>query len=241
MKNIKVGDKIEIVNAKATNGVYKNGGIFTVRHINPNGVYVQEHDWFIWPEEFIVLQTFQKGDKVRIIDKPWNHPTWQRLTRDAKKRHARHIGKEFEVATGNVLNLSGNKRIQVCHENTYDFLIGDFLEKVETKEKPQLTLEEKIKEAHRIIGEIVAGFKPNQTCLFNCIEEDRTIQVLYINNASTSISYKPYYHRISELRLHGYEVISKTAICAPNDEYVEVIGKMIALCRAVGRDLPEWV
>lgn len=209
---VKVGDKIEIVNAMAAFGIYKNGDILTVQHINANGVHVQEHDRFIWPEEFIVLQVYKKGEKVRVIDKPWNHQKWGRLTRDTKKRHARHIGKEFEVATGNVLDYFGDKTIQVCHENTFEFLIVDLLEKVETE--AQLTIEEKTREAHRIIGEIVSKAR-----------EVRFLDCLY-NPNDTEIEY------------NGKRFIAK---CSPTDKYDVVIGRMVALCKAVGRKLPEWV
>ena len=238
---VKVGDKIEIVDARATDGKYKNGDILTIQQIVPIGVYVQEHNQLIWPAEFIVLQTFKKGDKVRVIDKPWNHPKWQSLTRETKKRHARHIGKEFEVATGNFLDLFGNKRIRACHENTFEALIVDLLEKVETE--AQLTIEEKTREAHRIIGEIVAGFGLDEVFFFNCSEQLRTVEVYYMTVWSRNIEYNLGCgsRYVDSISLESGSVTRKTAVCAPADQYVELIGKMVALCKAVGRKLPEWV
>lgn len=71
-----------------------------------------------------------------------------------------------------------------------------------------------IREAQRIIGEIVA--------------EADTIYFYdnLLNFAETRVNYNGTFY---------------TAVCSPNDHYNKTIGRMVALCRAAGRKLPNFV
>ena len=80
---------------------------------------------------------------------------------------------------------------------------------------------EQIADAQRIIGEIVAGFK---FCQYFYIrnESDRELTIRYTSEIADGM------HTI-------------TAHCSPHDEYNRTIGLLVALCKATGRKLPDWV
>jgi hypothetical protein len=80
---------------------------------------------------------------------------------------------------------------------------------------------EQIAEAQRIIGEIVADFKFGQ-CYYIRDESDRELTIRYTAEEADGM------HTI-------------TAHCSPHDEFNRTIGIMVALCKATGRKLPDWI
>lgn len=80
---------------------------------------------------------------------------------------------------------------------------------------------EQVAEAQRIIGEIVAGFKFGQ-CFDISDESDRELTIRYTSDPID--------------RLHTI-----TAHCSPHDEFNRTIGVLVALCKATGRKLPDWI
>ena len=80
---------------------------------------------------------------------------------------------------------------------------------------------EQIAEAQRIIGEIVAGFKKGQ-CFLIRDESEKELTIRYTAETADDM------HTI-------------TAHCSPHDEFNRTIGIMVALCKATGRKLPDWI
>lgn len=76
--------------------------------------------------------------------------------------------------------------------------------------------DEQIAEAERIIGEIVASLPDWNNYAFS--RTGRRTH-MYINN----------------------QTAKKHAVCKETDEYNQTIGRMIVLCRHVGRALPDWL
>ena len=80
---------------------------------------------------------------------------------------------------------------------------------------------DQIAEAQRIIGEIVAGFKFGQ-CFYIRDESDKDLAIRYTAETADGM------HAI-------------TAHCSPHDEFNRTIGLLVALCKATGRKLPDWI
>ena len=80
---------------------------------------------------------------------------------------------------------------------------------------------DQVAEAQRIIGEIVAGFKFGQ-CYYIRDESDRELTIRYTAETADGM------HTI-------------TAHCSPHDEFNRTIGLLVALCKATGRKLPDWI
>jgi len=80
---------------------------------------------------------------------------------------------------------------------------------------------EQVAEAQRIIGEIVSGFR-NFECFFIRDESDRELSIYYTKEVRDGM------HTI-------------TAHCSPHDEFNRTIGLLVALCKATGRKLPDWI
>lgn len=91
----KVGDKILVVDAYMARGDYKNGDILTVRNVySSSGVDVKENDRGLIDCEYTVIvpPAIKVGDKVRLIDKPWEHYLWNRLPREKRIRIISDVG-----------------------------------------------------------------------------------------------------------------------------------------------------
>lgn len=80
---------------------------------------------------------------------------------------------------------------------------------------------DQIAEAQRIIGEIVADMAWHQQIAFALVDGN-----------IIALSWKNRYENTKEV----FE-----AKCSPHDEYNEAIGKMVCLCKATGRKLPDWI
>lgn len=80
---------------------------------------------------------------------------------------------------------------------------------------------DQIAETQRIIGEIVADFKFGQ-CYYIRDESGKDLTIRYTAETADGM------HTI-------------TAHCSPHDEFNRTIGIMVALCKATGRKLPDWV
>lgn len=209
---VKVGDTIKVVNAKLAEGRYKNGDILTVEQIMlNNGVYVKEHNRCLWESEYEVVPNIRKGDTVRLIDKFYEHKVFKKQLRSVRKSIASLGGKVEKV------NYIFKDRASVGFINCTTPL--ELLERVEST-KHRYT-DEQIAEAERIIGEIVAGFREGE-CFYVLVVTAHGIAIRYRTGMNDC------YGRFDSR-------------CSPNDEFNRTIGVMVALCKAVGRKLPEWV
>lgn len=72
-RHAKVGEKIRIVAEDASHDLYKNGDTRTVSYIGSGAVRVQEHNWWICDEEYLVIESGkhvytdeQKAEALRI-------------------------------------------------------------------------------------------------------------------------------------------------------------------------------
>src|SRR5690625_4469749 len=70
VKEVEVGDKILVVDAKTTGGNYGNGDILTVSTGYSEGVFVEEFARGLWNEEFIVLNPEQVGEATECEEQP---------------------------------------------------------------------------------------------------------------------------------------------------------------------------
>ena len=95
-----------------------------------------------------------------------------------------------------------------------------FQEAIESMTKHRYT-DEQIAEAERIIGEIVAGMAWRHQITFALVDGN-----------IIALSWRDRYENTKQV----FE-----AKCSPHDEYNETIGKMVCLCRATGRKLPDWI
>ena len=95
-----------------------------------------------------------------------------------------------------------------------------FQEAIESTSKHRYT-DEQVREAQRIIGEIVADMAWRQQITFALVDGN-----------IIALSWRDRYENTKQV----FE-----AKCSPHDEYNETIGKMVCLCRATGRKLPDWI
>jgi hypothetical protein len=225
------------------------------------------------PEDTIeFIPNIRKSDKVKLIDKFYEH--------EAFKRHKRHIRKQIASLKGKELEVKyiskTSDRVEVGGIDYYVPI--ELLEKVEELPKPgdlfrvigkgigyhlfelgevvefikgetfmgmyllrgyskdrnevcdQLLYksdiepytkhrytDEQIAEAEQIIGSIVASLPDWKNYAFSTIGR---ITAVYENDAKSK---------------------GEDAMCRETDEYNQTIGRMIALCKHVGRPLPEWL
>lgn len=215
------------------------------------------------------------GDKVKLIDKFYEHEKFKGDKRHIRKQIASLKGKEFEVyaidfgrahtATdiiytipvellekveelpkpGDLFRVIGNKgnyhrfelgeivRLVNPFDWTYDCICKGYskhhgkvrdqvvrISDIKPYTKHRYT-DEQIAEAQRIIGEIIAKMAWPHQITFDLIDGN-----------------------IIELRCKNrYENTRKVFIakCSPSDEYNETIGKMVCLCKAAHRKLPDWI
>lgn len=95
-----------------------------------------------------------------------------------------------------------------------------FQEAIESISKHRYT-DEQIAEAERIMGEIVADMAWRHQITFALVDGN-----------IIALSWRDRYENTKKV----FE-----AKCSPHDEYNETIGKMICLCRAAGKKLPDWI
>ena len=203
---------------------------------------------------------FEKGDKLMLVDKFYENPLFENYTRFRRKRTANLKGQVLTYESrairvgsfviGEIIVMDESGKYYVLHKelvrpvssfetaaedlkkavdnvvnavsegvcemvNNIDFdLLRRVTEQIEPA-KRQWT-DEEIADAQRIIGEIVADvdvvkFYDN---LFRSRES-----LVYVNGAQ----------------------MKGVATCSTRDEYNQKIGRMVALCKATGRKLPEWV
>lgn len=97
-RKVKVGDKIRIIKPWMTNGRYEKGDVLTVRIVYGAGVWVVENDWYIDQKEFeVITDEIKVGDKVTLIDRPWEWDGWAQLDRKRRCAYSEMIGEEIEV------------------------------------------------------------------------------------------------------------------------------------------------
>lgn len=215
---INKGDKIKVVNAEFTSGLYENGDIFTVEKILPDGsIYVKEHDRCLWQREFERLDKYFHGQKVMITRQPWKKKFWKECESYFHHLYSKLAGKEGYIYSNMPLKING-VNVYILHVQP-DFLLvpEELIEK--RKEKCRYS-EKQINEAKTIIGEIITeiGFG----CNISFTKEDNKIKCFV-----------------------GYDDLpfgeEGVASLSPDTVYEESVGKMIALCRATNTKLPDWV
>jgi hypothetical protein len=225
------------------------------------------------PEDTIeFIPNIRKSDKVKLIDKFYEHDAFKELSRDHRKDIANQAGKELKLTfvcdgrvcytaenqgaksipvellekvegkpkPGDLFRVIGNSGVTHFFENgeivtlvqpydwTYDCICkgyckrhgGDYdqiirISDIEPYTKHSYTADQ-IAEAQRIIGEIVASLPDWDNYAFS--RTGRRTH-MYINNQTTK----------------------KHAVCMETDEYNQTIGRMITLCKHVGRPLPKWL
>ena len=131
----------------------------------------------------------------------------------AYKRGSRKARKEISKLAGKTFSITGvGIRDDELNTDT-DCWYAVPVELLEHCSKRKWT-DDEIAEAQRIIGEIVA--EAGVICFYDNL----------LNSG--------------ENRIH-YNGVFYTAVCSDRDEYNKTIGRMVALCKATGRKLPEWV
>src|SRR5690625_4650812 len=94
VKEVEVGDKILVVDAKTTGGNYGNGDILTVSTGYSEGVFVEEFARGLWNEEFIVLNPEQVGEATECEEQPEIKPG------DYVINHRGTLGRVDEIRDG---------------------------------------------------------------------------------------------------------------------------------------------
>ena len=97
-RKVKVGDRIKIIKPWMTQGRYEKGDVLTVRSVDYAGVWVVENDFYIDVNEYeIITDEIKPGDKVTLIDKPWEWDGWAQLDRKRRCAYGKMTGKEMTV------------------------------------------------------------------------------------------------------------------------------------------------
>lgn len=288
---IKVGDKARVTNAFVPDG-YVNGDVLEVIALDKygTGAYVrtpyatqfhganadreiQQPFTYLLNREFEVIEmpSIKIGDKIKLIDKFYEHEAFKSDSRHIRKQIASLKDTELEakgineyanrVSTGEInysipiellekaeqlpkpgdlFKVIGNSGVPHYFENgeivtlvqpfgwVYDCICNGYckhhggiydqvirISDIEPYTKHRYT-DEQIAEAQRIIGEIVASLPDWDNYAFS--RTGRRTH-MYINNQTTK----------------------KHAVCMETDEYNQTIGRMITLCKHVGRPLPKWL
>lgn len=220
-RSVKVGDKVK--SKVYGHGVIEDDGDKLVGARFDSGSYrvYRKDDWSSTLEDDSIefIEPIKVGDTVTLIDKPWEHSLWAKLPRNYKKEYITTKGKTWSVERvyNGVDPLSGECAFPTGGSR---YIIPlDLLRKVDdgiNRHTP-----EQIAEAQRIIGEIVAGFTEGDYFYIRD-ESDKELSIRYTAETADGM------HTI-------------TAHCSPHDEFNRTIGLLVALCKATGRKLPDWV
>ena len=116
---IKVGDKVKVTQVVARlSGSYKVGDVLTVKETYANHPgYVKTDNGLLSPNEYTVItdetvdnlelevidEEIKIGDKVRLIDKFYEHPLWKSLPREYREDYAKrkgNVGTVSEIREG---------------------------------------------------------------------------------------------------------------------------------------------
>lgn len=247
--DVKVGDKVRVVNAWEGESVYKNGDVLEVIALSKlvtgsvwvrtekpsdHGVSfcdreISEPYAYLCSSEYEPCEPIKVGDTVTLIDNFYNHEKFKAEPRIRRKSIASLDGDVF-----NITHINFSNRASTTSGIVWSVPL-DLLRKVEPrldgKNFSYLCIDEittlhrhtpeQIAEAQRIIGEIVAGFKFGQ-CFYIRDESDRELTIRYTAETADGM------HTV-------------TAHCSPHDEFNRTIGIMVALCKATGRKLPDWI
>ena len=271
--DVKIGDKVRVVNPWGTQGQYKKGDVLTVRMVAESGIAVEETYRVLLHDEYEPYEPIKVGDTVTLIDNFYDHEKFKGDKRYIRKQIARLKGKKFEVKyitlphsrvstgeidysipiellekveqlpkepkKGDLFRVIGNDGHRFHSVGDIVEFKGEFGDRSYTTYCPKTgrtqfvhitDLEpytvhrhtpDQIAEAQRIIGEIVAGFKYGQ-CFYIRDESDKELTIRYTAEIADGM------HTI-------------TAHRSPHDEFNRTIGIMVALCKATGRKLPDWV
>ena len=274
--DVKVGDKVRVVNAWHSGGKYKNGDVLTVERVVGSAIYAKEVSRLLVSTECELYEPIKVGDTVTLIDNFYEHEKFKAEPRIRRKSIASLDGDVFNITHINFSNLASTTSGIVWTipldllrkvDDTVDKTLSDEIEQlvmsfaelikpvvemardiienlvevcgvdlVEISERinqgmsfqeaiESTTLHrhtpEQVAEAQRIIGEIVAGFNLGQRYYIRD-ESDMELIIRYTAGEADG----------------GHTI---TAHCSPHDEFNRTIGLLVALCKATGRKLPDWL
>ena len=245
-RSVKVGDKVRVVNPIQSCGHYKKGDVLTVSFWCNEGIKTKESNTALLHREYELYEPIKVGDTVTLIDKPWETDVWKGMDRFYKKYFMKLKGIIWTVEKIRIGYFNSNYDCDDS-QNGCPFIVPlGLLRKVDDGKKIEQTIstyaqhvvnlardcftkhpvihrhtDEQIAEAQRIIGEIVAGFKFGQH-FHPHGESDKELTIRYTAEPLDE------FHNI-------------TAHCSPHDEFNRTIGLLVALCKATGRKLPDWV
>jgi hypothetical protein len=290
---VKVGDKVMIVSGGGSHVGYENGDVLEVIAFsarNQKDIYVrilkdvgytgraadrpicQPFAFLIEPEYEVVKEMpkaeIKSGDKVKLIDRFYEHDAFKADSRHIRKQIASLNGRELEVkdickytnraSTGKIDYSIPVELLEKVEPDSpvfeagksyvfdktllewkprpdswesdidgksVEFIPGDtkgsvsfyLVDREWCRESKHRYTDEQIAEAEQIIGSIVASLPDWDTFFFR--REGSETMIYASGNANKQNSAK----------------------CMETDEYNQTIGRMIALCRHVGRPLPKWL
>ncbi len=230
--DVKVGDKVRVVNPTKTGGYYKKGDVLTVSDRCQWGIAVKESSTPLLHWEYELYEPIKVGDTVTLIDNFYEHEACKAEPRIRRKSIASLDGDVFNITHINLSNRASTTS-GIVWSIPIDLLrkVDDGINTGRTQFVHKTDLEpydgihrhtpEQVAEAQRIIGEIVAGFR-NFECFFIRDDSDRELSIYYTKEVRDGM------HTI-------------TAHCSPHDEFNRTIGLLVALCKATGRKLPDWI
>lgn len=169
------------------------------------------------------MAKFKQGDKVRLKKDYYKHDWFKAWDRENRKRISLGANKVARVTLEDMFVVCPTYPLKNVAEirfndRTYLQVHEDMLEYAVANKptyKHSYTAEQ-IAEAQRIIGELVADSNNGKGC--RMISDTKKKKCFAIVGCNTY-----------------------TAHCSDGDEYNRYIGIMIALCRANGRKVPDWV
>lgn len=218
---IKVGDKVKLIDRFYEHEAFRSEprirrkSIASLRGINFDVSYINKASRASGTCKIAWSIPIELLEKVEELPKPGD---LFKVIGKGTNYHHFELGEivEFikdETSMGMYLLRGYSKsRNEVCNQVLYRSDIKPY-----TKHR---YTDEQISEAQRIIGEIVAEFTAFSSMFF----ADPI-------NSETKLYYCP----------AGREYVDITAHCSPADEFNVTIGRMVALCRATGYKLPEWL
>jgi hypothetical protein len=230
------------------------------------------------PEDTIeFIPNIRKSDKVKLIDKFYDHDAFKELSRDHRKDIANQVGKELKltfVCDGWVSYTAENQGVKSIPVELLEK--AEELPKVPKQGDLFKVINKGIGYHHFELGEVVEFIKGETyysgMYLLRGYSKDRNEvcdQLLYKSDIEPYTKHRYTDEQIAEaeqiigsivaslpdwdtffFRREGSETMiyasgnankQNSAKCMETDEYNQTIGRMIALCRHVGRPLPKWL
>jgi hypothetical protein len=235
-RQAEVGEWVKITNAWGSGGYYKNGDVLTVKEPRGIGCIVLfgEHECYITSDEYVVLEGYEPPKVTVTAGKPKK----ETVTLCGVDECGNEVSETIEVP-----GVSKHKyKISRPNKNAKDkirFYVGEDVkcgQLLEIKDdglayravaEPQKRTytNEQIQEAKDIVSRLTMDMIDNQKIpMFKFDGDKTTCKVMYTGNLHGEFSYE-----------------KGTATCSNNDTFNRWIGRMVALCKALGEPLPKWV